>query len=290
MSNSGTGHNVEDMLSSVRRLVSDELPRMPRADVPKGPAALVLTEQQRIAPPLMGHNSRRKSLEDRIAELEAAVADSAEEYEPDGSEDLEQHRPDRIVFKPSRATTRPPAPPLRLTELSLVMPVSEADRPADEVDVEGIENTPEFKAEAELQADVEVALTEAVTSAIAVMAEEALSGDAAFEAALSDAVGGVSIVPEPRPEADAFDALERDDFEAEPFEAEEPDVEAETVEPDVEVETVEATAIDASEMRPLIAAMIRDELQGDLGERITRNVRKLVRQEIQRALTVREIE
>ena len=45
-----------------------------------------------------------------------------------------------------------------------------------------------------------------------------------------------------------------------------------------------------NDLRPLISGIIRDELQGELGERITRNVRKLVRQEIHRALSVRELE
>lgn len=40
----------------------------------------------------------------------------------------------------------------------------------------------------------------------------------------------------------------------------------------------------------LVAQIVREELQGDLGERITRNVRKLVRREIQRALTARELD
>lgn len=46
----------------------------------------------------------------------------------------------------------------------------------------------------------------------------------------------------------------------------------------------EETIIDEAALRALIATIIREELQGELGERITRNVRKLVRQEIQRAL------
>ena len=46
---------------------------------------------------------------------------------------------------------------------------------------------------------------------------------------------------------------------------------------------------DDEAMRLLIARMIREELQGDLGERITRNVRKLVRREIKRALTSRDL-
>ncbi len=40
----------------------------------------------------------------------------------------------------------------------------------------------------------------------------------------------------------------------------------------------------------LVAEIVREELTGDLGERITRNVRKLVRREIHRALLTREFE
>lgn len=48
--------------------------------------------------------------------------------------------------------------------------------------------------------------------------------------------------------------------------------------------------IDEEMLRQMVAQMIRAELQGTLGERITRNVRKLVRREIQRALTSRDFE
>jgi hypothetical protein len=41
-------------------------------------------------------------------------------------------------------------------------------------------------------------------------------------------------------------------------------------------------------LREIVRDMIREELQGDLGERITRNVRKLVRAEINRALASRD--
>ena len=41
---------------------------------------------------------------------------------------------------------------------------------------------------------------------------------------------------------------------------------------------------------PLVAQIVREELQGDLGERITRNVRKMVRVEIQRALAARALD
>ena len=48
--------------------------------------------------------------------------------------------------------------------------------------------------------------------------------------------------------------------------------------------------MDEETLRELVSEIVRAELQGDLGERITRNVRKLVRREIHRALTAHEME
>jgi hypothetical protein len=48
--------------------------------------------------------------------------------------------------------------------------------------------------------------------------------------------------------------------------------------------------MDEDALRDLVSEIVRQELQGALGERITRNVRKLVRREIHRALTAQELE
>jgi hypothetical protein len=48
--------------------------------------------------------------------------------------------------------------------------------------------------------------------------------------------------------------------------------------------------MDEDTLRDLVSEIVRAELQGALGERITRNVRKLVRREIHRALTAQEME
>jgi len=48
--------------------------------------------------------------------------------------------------------------------------------------------------------------------------------------------------------------------------------------------------MDEESLRELVADIVRQELQGALGERITRNVRKLVRREIHRALTAQELD
>ena len=49
-------------------------------------------------------------------------------------------------------------------------------------------------------------------------------------------------------------------------------------------------AIDEDMMRDMVNNIVREELQGALGERITRNVRKLVRREIHQALTSKDFE
>ncbi len=48
--------------------------------------------------------------------------------------------------------------------------------------------------------------------------------------------------------------------------------------------------LDEAALQDIVRLMIREELQGSLGERITRNVRKLVRAEINRALVARDLD
>jgi hypothetical protein len=48
--------------------------------------------------------------------------------------------------------------------------------------------------------------------------------------------------------------------------------------------------LEEAELHDLVRAMVREELQGSLGERITRNVRKLVRAEVNRALAARALD
>lgn len=52
----------------------------------------------------------------------------------------------------------------------------------------------------------------------------------------------------------------------------------------------EEAILDEESLRELVAEIVRQELQGALGERITRNVRKLVRREIHRALTAQDLD
>lgn len=52
----------------------------------------------------------------------------------------------------------------------------------------------------------------------------------------------------------------------------------------------EEDLIDEETLREMVAQIVREELQGALGEKITRNMRKLVRREIHRALISRDLE
>jgi hypothetical protein len=49
-------------------------------------------------------------------------------------------------------------------------------------------------------------------------------------------------------------------------------------------EIVDEQVVDEAALRALVAEVVREELQGALGQRISRNVRKVIRQEIRRAL------
>lgn len=60
--------------------------------------------------------------------------------------------------------------------------------------------------------------------------------------------------------------------------------------PDVLVLTDAASPMEDEGLRDMVRQIIRDELAGPLGERITRNVRKLVRIELRRALAARDFE
>ncbi len=66
--------------------------------------------------------------------------------------------------------------------------------------------------------------------------------------------------------------------------------EPEATEENVDLFGADSTLIDEEMLREMVADIVRQELQGTLGERITRNVRKLVRREIHRALAAHELD
>jgi len=120
----------------------------------------------------------------------------------------------------------------------------------------------------------------------------------------ADADEGQAVAPEqdaaPQPEAEVAEdqTAEAGFVDDAPYDdprradaAEASVLEALTTQSDEAAATVMAdVAQDADMLRSLVREMVREELAGPMGQRITRNVRKLVRSEIARALSVRDAE
>ena len=350
---------VEDVLSSVRRLVSQEIPKRPAAKPEADDGALLLTSKDRISEE---HGARvaAKSLEQRIAELEKAVDEGTEEFEPDGSEDQAQHRPDRIVFtrpRSSEISVERTRSALRLSEIALIEtgPAQEpepnnggavefrhsASKAAPEAPMaEDVPTLPASPAEVRAFSDPDdvVARIEArieqdgegSARLISKPPAEDAAQDHDFDAALTAAVRAslaadkkqsevhevsrpgdtlrldetLAVAPETKAEAPAPDAGRSE----KPVEAA-----AENIAPrqlsEAKIAAVvddvdspeEATPQEAAEraldalpeeeaLRLLVSRLMREELRGALGERITQNVRKLVRSEVKRVLESRALD
>lgn len=94
----------------------------------------------------------------------------------------------------------------------------------------------------------------------------------------------------PAPEAEATRPVERAEEPASRMPEPEPQAASQGADADRLDLPEEEQLIDEEALRDLVSEIVRQELQGALGERITRNVRKLVRREIHRALTAQELE
>jgi hypothetical protein len=92
------------------------------------------------------------------------------------------------------------------------------------------------------------------------------------------------------PPLDWPESTERSDAQTTSGEAEDAADDALHEGQDAPDDTHDEQLVDEEALRALVADIVRAELQGPLGERITRNVRKLVRREIQRALAAQELE
>ena len=305
MSDPRTNIEVEDVLSSIRRLISQDAavsqsPSPHRSAAEEaGAQTLLLTPAQRIGeqdgPDEGGDISDELSrLETTIAEMEAAVAESQVAFEPEQADPLkelpetfdearfdpEEQAPDDapVVFEdrqpeedavaqmPDRAAfTDDGLPPLE--EADLVDEQAEAGADPDLQDEAWAQTTSDDWAE-DLRDEAEGAI-ESLAIGAAVEELRHLSLEDAQEASsLSDA--RMSSYDEMRAEMALEEALD--------------------MELEQDAEAPEDLPFDADDLRGMVAMMIREELQGTLGERITRNVRKLVRREIQRALLSRDME
>lgn len=224
-------------------------------------------------------------LEQRIAELEAVVARSAAEFEPDGSES--EDMPDAFVFQ-HRYDVRPTpkdTPP-------------QAEPDAAEAEAEIAEEAP--AAEAEPAAAMEEPKRDRIIEVIRAvpdMPTPAAEDDAAVEASEPAQAFEPEADEAPEPVADVADEIVTEDAEDlvsdeawDEVEAAEHDDDGwEEVSPSARDDSNEAI-IDEDALRELVAQLVREELQGSVGERITHNVRRMIRREIARALSLQGFE
>lgn len=259
MSYAMTNREIEDVLTSIRRLVSQEGTR--NAEIGR----LVLTESQRISPvsPLAetlvaDPDGARPSttdlafpapdfgrLEATIAELEAAVSASGGTFEGDSAE--EGPRASNVTELYGRVAFAHRPTRVEVTTAADAGPGGE-EAPADEVGPSPV-----------AAAEAGVALPMVDDGAVA-------PGDAGLNDPDGDAPEGEAANRTSTQAAAAV--IGEDALEPAPGEVE--------------------AVIDEAMLRALVAQLVREELHGELGGRITLQVRKLVRAEVAKALDERK--
>lgn len=256
MSEAEQSVNVEDVLSSIRRLVADG-PRI----VPEHPKPTFTAEPE----PEMGQTSE--------------VAMQPEAQVP-SLEDIAQPASFVDTMNASIAEITEPVDVEQVTEA----PVSEVEARVAHVDaflageteqpaqaaIEDVADKPEpFVLRPEMVAELEPA-EPAIDTAFEPEDSQPITDDDAdeeYDISFHDTLE----------DDEAFLSSEEDD---------------ESIDPEIpETDPVaDAAFIDEDALREIVSELVRAELQGDLGDRITRNVRKLVRREIHHALATRDFE
>jgi len=205
------------------------------------------------------------SLEERIAELESAVEAKSNDWDASGYDDDDEDSPQ--VF-----------PQALVNSTARVLNFRTAD-------FDKLAEAAEIKAQVERQTDVSTATVAEVDAAAPKASDVDVAQDAfdAGEHAVSETVEPDVAASEPEVKAESttsvpplqsvLDALDDDEDE------------------DLALAGyADDDMLEEEALRDMIATVIREELQGALGERITSNVRRLVRREVRRALTLREFE
>ncbi len=343
MSDPVTNLEIEDVLSSIRRLVSEEGRSEARAEVVKPARStdrLVLTPALRVAESLDEDDAETIDLVEEdtpspsadavdlgdepwtVPEAtlyEAAQAASADPYDdgytaedhfdelPSEAEPLSV--PDVDWAEGERAKDELASDDLELSELEDISPEEEDSasvvsnpelRVADPIDslsakIQALEaaigRTPD-QWEPDGESDEDYSGTRIETIAwqdhqpISEVPEDAEGADT--EDGISDReVAGIEM-PDVAPLSEVEPIREDTSFQTEDAPVEPQDEALASGERDILMG--DDTILDEESLRELVADIVRQELQGALGERITRNVRKLVRREIHRALTAQELE
>ena len=328
---------IEDMLTSIRRLVSDDLRPGPRPQIVSKivfEQKLILTPALRVVP-----SAAAKPALVSVASLEGRPAVAVEQPSPVATApDLPNERPTRVV-------ERPPLTPLPRLHLGAELEIAPATPDVVATLSQAVDRQAGLDWDAETgdpEPDVSSLDWSSFTFARRSMRETWTARAAAAATVTAAAASGATeaLLPGPAIEVEAnfVDAVEdapqddhvwqttdvttamtenigdwADEAEAEVIAslsqsaAEHPDPPSrivadlaphtsEDLDQTIASEVLPGVAQEEDNifseqvLRELVRDLIREQLQGDLGERITRNIRKLVKAEIARAMAVHALE
>lgn len=275
MSDPQHSSDVEDVLSSIRRLVSEEKrPQSEPAPQPV-PDRLVLTPALRVAEDPGDSADLDDADLDRNLLMEVLGERAPEpEQTPHASPEDEPAAGPIPTWPVAGAAQRSDV------EDDLAVETDAQDNLATNDEISAPEPVPEDVAQSEAQETEPYTSPQTLSEKIAAL-EEVVSrrsdqwepDDPGVDAYAGTDEGQMEWVDAATPE---------DKAAAEPTNTEEPI--------DAELFAADEAVLDEDALRDLVADIVREELQGALGERITRNVRKLVRREIHRALAAQDLD
>lgn len=331
MSDPMTNVEIEDVLSSIRRLVSaSSLPEKETSERPQGLAGtneqekamdkLVLTQALRIPDPAeadlgssLGYGDdtldTREALVDGLDEEIVQITDAKQATLQEVSQLTEQltvlsdaAAKDAVVESLREALFKRPVPDQDAAEL----PASEEAAPAASARARTLEEKiAELEAmighnAADIEADQTVAPSSEAEAEFAAAWNSAPAEEPAPEAQSAPEmpaepveedvaeVAEAPVEPAPKPALNAPHVLFEHRKPVQTGERKEPPLKAEF--PKLRSVPAPEGAVDPDVLRRIVSDILHEELRGALGERITRNVRKMVRREIQRALMARELD
>ncbi|MGL4321928.1 MAG: hypothetical protein ACRCS3_13800 [Paracoccaceae bacterium] len=285
-----TSVEIEDVLSSIRRLVTEDLRPKPTLMDDK----LILTPALRVVPDdqtdalavhdVGVHETLDVDLDADLAAalLDAEVTEIANALEPEAKDEAEPeadtgpfpmflHHANR-VDRPEVAAAAPEAPEAEGNSVwAETVTTIGAGIPADgfESELGDVMPVPEWPESSWVAPDVIERVEEAELIAVPEDAHAMTFPDWVADAPVHADTNEMDIADADAAEAAALAAL---------------------AEEEAGQDAAGLTELDEDMLRDIVREIIREELQGSLGERITRNVRKLVRAEINRALITQDLE
>ncbi len=286
MSDAGRKMDVEDVLSSIRRLVSEEARNAPDSRGPEKstPAPTTPPREKLVLTPAF------RIPEEPAEEETVAITPAAEEVPVEKSAE--------VFTLPTEPAPQSPAsdepvqttePPQDITPESVPRAENSNEAPLDLSAI--VPSLQDLQKQADAQQEYLHPAPELTDDDVAPepVAESPL--EASGEIALDPVEESTDISPEPslppQAEAPAHNEVEPDPAPGAIAEHPTHSAEDDTI---IDFTAEKETYLDEEALRELVSEMVRSELQGELGDRITRNVRKLVRREIHRALASREFE